>query len=123
MKKTIIYFFIFFLIFFNAQSNEVTYKVLGKSAVYSMNPELKVYVNEKCSKPSCIALAVFKKYSSLDCSKFLFFNDKNPANIICLEHLNGEIDIGQDLKGNEISFCFFKDKSSVIADSLIRLCK
>ncbi len=110
--------------FVKAESNKkIIYNVAGKNETFILNVSYNAIVSEKCNKNRCQALSLLEKKASLDCSAFLFFNDRNPTNVICLDHLHANIKIGIDERGNETSICYFNDNSSVIADSLVRICK
>jgi hypothetical protein len=79
------------------------------------------WVHEKCLKDSaCVALKTLK--SKRDC-KDLPVSNHNPTSYLCWNSLKGEVIIGKDGTGNEVSFCLFKDGSSTTTDSLADICR
>jgi hypothetical protein len=122
MKPALLFVYLF-SICISGQTQEFIFKIAGEENIYLYNSEFNAIVNEKCHDRSCDALSNLTKNFYTKCKNTLFYSNINKTNTICLEILKGEISIGQDKKGNELSFCFLKDGSSIVADYLIKICK
>lgn len=68
-------------------------------------------VNKKCAKVGCMALKKGKQYKDKLPANMVLVGGKNPMAVRCKELMKGEVIIAVDSKGNEQSFCRFKDDS------------
>lgn len=68
-------------------------------------------VNRKCAKIGCMALKKARKFKDQQPSNDLLVGGKNPQAVKCKSLMEGEVVIALDGKGNEQSFCRFKDDS------------
>lgn len=68
-------------------------------------------VNKKCAKVGCMALKKARKFKGQQASNELLVGGKNPQAVKCKSMMGGEVIIATDGKGNEQSFCRFKDDS------------
>lgn len=70
-------------------------------------------VNRSCAKFGCTALRKAKKSKEKFPRESSLAGGKNPAAVKCKEILEGTVVIGTDRKGNEQSFCSFRDGSYI----------
>lgn len=71
----------------------------------------KFTVNRSCVKSGCEALKKAREFDGKYVSSDLLVGGKNPSAVKCKTMMEGKIIIGTDRKGNEQSFCYFKDES------------
>ncbi len=74
--------------------------------------------SESCENFSCEALKVASKLSLKNLKTLNTSGGKNPGATLCAEHLKEILVTLKDLRGNENSFCLFKDQSFISSHSL-----
>ena len=84
------------------KSPKATYKVCWDDA-------LKGWLSESCIKEECAAKKFLRNPMK---AELVVHGSKNPASEIC-HHLKLDVEILKDAKGNQQSYCIFKDKSMV----------
>ena len=90
-----------------------TFKVDGVRTQFYSNKEKRITVNDVCkTQKTCMALQVLNKVSKNSLNAGDLYGGANPGPLLCLQ-VKGEVVMGEDLKGNQNSFCRFKDGSIV----------
>ena len=82
---------------------------------------LRLTISSSCRKKdsfACEAYSVLSKVSFKSVDKYLQ-GGANPGAVICKHLLKMEVVIGKDKKGNENSFCKFKDGSYIDNGTLL----
>ncbi len=75
-------------------------------------------ISKNCMEKNCEAKKFLKKVSLKNMSVQKFSGGKNPGAVLCHEDQKAEVIYLKDLKGNDNSFCLFKDKSMVSSSSI-----
>jgi putative hemolysin len=89
----------------------------GKAIPLTSHPDERLVLNESCySSKTCQAWEVLAKVSAKSIPKTR--GGANPGAVLCKMH-EGEIHIEKDERGNERSFCVFRDGSVTGTESLI----
>lgn len=68
-------------------------------------------VNKACLEKECDATRKGKEFKDAELPVESLVGGKNPKAVRCKELMGGTVVIGLDRKGNEQSFCYFKDDS------------
>lgn len=68
-------------------------------------------VNKSCDVPSCQALKKGKEFGDADLEEEWMVGGLNPFSVRCTKLMGGDVVVGADNKGNQQSFCLFKDDS------------
>jgi len=114
------------LVFFNALSTvkaeEKKYKFDEGTITFSHNQSLRLTLSKSCEPKSgeysCDAYSALKKASFAKAMKQVS-GSLNPGSVICKSITGGTVVLGLSEKGNENSFCRFKDGSMVDNGSLV----
>lgn len=113
--KTTLLFFVFIN---NLFASEVIWKAGKQFVSLYEDKETNLLYSSACYKSKCDALTLSKNLSWNKMSEDSTLGGKNPGAVLCKEVLKQNIVYMKDLRGNENTFCLFKDKSFISSSSL-----
>lgn len=94
------------------------WKLGGHNLVFTRDEKNSLLISKSCESKDCIANSFLKKVSYKSLSSEKLSGGKNPGAVLCHESKIGEVVFLQDAKGNDNSFCLFKDDSMVSSSSI-----
>lgn len=114
MKLLII--LVFFYSLSLSASTEI-WKLGGEFIEMKRDEKSGLLLSSSCHQ-KCEAWKFLKKASLKNLSSEKLSGGKNPGAVLCHDEKSAEVVFLKDLKGNDNSFCLFKDKSFVSSSSI-----
>ena len=118
MRFILVFTFLFLTLSNPAHAAVEIWKMGDSFFEYSRDPHSKLLIASHCLKSPCEAKEVLKTVSFKNISSPQLTGGKNPASILCQSLHNAQLVILRNLDGNENSFCWFSDQSSISNGSL-----
>lgn len=116
----ILFIFLFTLLLHAGEPNQQIWSMGQNHYIFFVDQESKTLISKSCvdKKKDCMALKEKSLPRHMVFSKDQLSGGKNPASLICSIAHHGEVLVLKDLKGNENSFCLFKDNTIIDAHNL-----